>query len=171
MIKIETERLILEPLGIKHLDDFKTYALDYDTGKFMMFFPKKDMNEVREELISCDKMWNCEKPTEWVFAIMNGEKNVGFVGVYDENGKGELGWMLSKDCQGKGFGFEAASAAVKYGLSLGYTEFVAHCDSENYPSYHLMEKLGMTRISEKNGRKNYSSDEDRIEYTYYMDKR
>lgn len=168
---IKTDRLILEPLGTKHLDDFSVYALDKDCGKFMLFFPKKDMDEVKEELKSSDKMWNSENPTEWIFAIMEDEKNVGFVGIYDENGKAELGWMLSKDCQGKGYGFEAASAAADYALTLGYKEFVAHCDSENYPSYHLMEKLGMKRISEKKGRKNYSSDEERVEFTYYMDKR
>ena len=165
---IKTERLILEPLGYKHLDDFNVYATDKEAIKYMLFFPTDDREDSKEYLTRSEEQWNSDKQDVWELAVLLDGKNIGYVGIYDEDGKAELGWLFSKDYQGKGYAYESACAAVEYAKKLGYTEFVAHCDSANAPSYGLMEKLGMKRISEKFGRKNKLSNPDRTEYTYYM---
>lgn len=47
-------------------------------------------------------------------------------------------------------------------------KIIAHCDTENVPSYKTMEKIGMHRVSESGDRKNKYSDEERREYIYEL---
>jgi len=55
----------------------------------------------------------------------------------------EVGWGLHPDAQGRGFGVEAATAAIDYAFDvLGWTE-VIHCiDPDNVPSQRLAERVG-----------------------------
>lgn len=55
----------------------------------------------------------------------------------------EVGWGLHPEAQGKGYGVEAATAAIDYAFDvLGWTE-VIHCiDPENLPSIRLAERVG-----------------------------
>lgn len=66
---------------------------------------------------------------------------------------------------------EGAQALIDYASqNLGIKKFIAYCDSENIPSYSLMEKLGMSRVMCRSGRKNRSSSEERMEYKYALEK-
>ncbi|WP_374516998.1 GNAT family N-acetyltransferase [Brevundimonas sp.] len=55
----------------------------------------------------------------------------------------EVGWGLHPDAQGKGYGVEAATAAIDHAFDvLGWTE-VIHCiDPDNLPSIRLAERIG-----------------------------
>ena len=44
--------------------------------------------------------------------------------------------------------------------------FITHCDTLNTASWRVMEKLGMTRVSESGERKNKQSDKMSREYMY-----
>ena len=94
--------------------------------------------------------------------------HVGGVSLYMlEDGAAELAWILDKRYWHNGYATEAARALMGWGRDcLGVHRFIAMCDSENTPSWQLMERLGMYRISLCGGRKNRSSDEERLELTY-----
>ncbi|MDO4460218.1 MAG: GNAT family N-acetyltransferase [Clostridia bacterium] len=166
---IKTERLIMEPLGLKHLEDYNTYASDYDNCKMMCYLPVDGIEESEKFLKGIEEEWANGCPNVYEFALMLGDKNIGEMGLYNEDGKAELGWVLDPAYQGKGYAFEAAKALVEWGHNeLKYKDFIARCDSENVPSYILMEKLGLKRVGENHDRKNRSSDEIRSEYSYEM---
>ena len=59
----------------------------------------------------------------------------------------EVGWGLHPDAQGKGYGVEAATAAIDYAFDvLDWTE-VIHCiDPDNTPSQRLAERLGSRNL-------------------------
>jgi RimJ/RimL family protein N-acetyltransferase len=59
----------------------------------------------------------------------------------------EVGWGLHPDAQGKGYGVEAATAAIDYAFDvLGWTE-VIHCiDPDNTGSQNLARALGSTNL-------------------------
>lgn len=59
----------------------------------------------------------------------------------------EVGWGLHPDAQGKGFGLEAATAAIDYAFdTFGWTD-VIHCiDPDNTPSQRLAERLGSRNL-------------------------
>ena len=59
----------------------------------------------------------------------------------------EVGWGLHPDAQGRGYGVEAATAALDHAFdALGWTD-VIHCiDPDNAPSQRLAERLGSTNL-------------------------
>lgn len=165
---IKTQRLTLEPLGMKHLDSTHRYASDLDLTRLMVFLPVNDIAETGRYLRRCEAEMKKEHPEFMEFAVMLGDEQIGSVSVYlEENGTAwELGWIIAPGFHGKGYGVEAARGLMEYCRANGISRFIAHCDSENAASRRVMEKLGMKLRSVSHGRKNRSSDELRDECLY-----
>lgn len=169
-IEIRTDRLTIVPIGMDFFNSTHAYASDLETTRYMMFLPNYTEDETSEFLRASEEEWAKEYPEYYEFAVLLGDKHIGAVSLYrDEEDKntGELGWIIHKDHQHKGYAYEAAKALMEYAAGkLGIRHIIAHCDTENLPSYRLMEKLGMKRTDEYGGRKNKCSDEERREYLY-----
>lgn len=166
---INTERLILEPLGIKYLESVHAYASDPENTRYMCNLPNKSIEETMEFLQRADEEWKKETPSFYEFAIVYKNQQIGAVSLHLDNDQlsGELGWILRKEYWKQGIAYEAAKALLDYAVKkLKIKHFIAHCDAENIASYKIMEKLGMTRTSSHGGRKNKSSDLERMEYQY-----
>ena len=168
-MQITTERLILRPITVNDLESTHAYASDLENTRYMMFLPNDSIGETEAWLRTCEQMWRSEAPHHLEFAILLDGAHIGSCTLYPVGGgSAELGWILNKRYWGKGYAAEAARAVIDYGRrELGFHRFFAQCDSENRGSYHLMERLGMRRVSCLGGRKNRSSgDEERTELTY-----
>ncbi|RKI83007.1 N-acetyltransferase [bacterium 1xD42-87] len=168
-IEILTERLCLKPLGSKYLETVNAYAMDYENSKYMCRLPNESVEETVTFLAGVDAEWAKEEPAFYEFAILYHNEHIGAVGIYFENGIGELGWIVNKNYWRNGFAYEAAKALVSYFKEyMGTTHFIAHCDTENVASYKVMEKLGMTKTGEYGGRRNRAVLEDSFECQYEM---
>lgn len=170
-LTIRTERLTLKPLGLDFLLTTHEYSSDIENTKFMVFLPNDSLEETANFLLDCEREWQKEQPSFYEFAIILGGTHIGAVSLYlnDERTEAEFGWIIGKAHWGKGYTLEAARAALDFAVStLGIKEFIAHCDSENNASERVMQKLGMTLSERNGGRKNRSSDEERIELKYAM---
>ena len=153
-IEIKTERLLLKPLGSEYLVTVNAYAMDYENTKYMCRLPNESEEETVTFLAGVDAEWAKEEPA---------------VGIYSENGIGELAWIINKKYWRNGFAYEAAQALVSYFTEhMGMTHFIARCDTENVASYKVMEKLGMTRTGKYGGRRNRAAAEDSFEYQYEL---
>ena len=168
-IEIITKRLLLKPLGSEYLQTVATYAMDSDNTRYMVHLPNESIDETASFLKNVDKEWEKEDPEFYEFAVIYQNEHIGAVSIYFENGIGELGWIINKKYQGKGFAYEAANSLVKYfAANFGTTHFIAHCDTENTASYKTMEKLGMIRTDEHGGRRNRVASRDSFEYKYEL---
>lgn len=168
-IEIETERLLLKPLGSEYLETVNAYATDYENTKYMLHLPNENREETAAFLAGVDAEWAKEKPEFYEFAMLYQGEQIGAVGIYFENGAGELGWIVNKKYWRNGFAYEAAKALVTYFQeNMETTHFIAHCDTENTASYQVMEKLGMVRTAEYGGRRNRAAAEDSFEYQYEL---
>lgn len=168
-IKITIERLCLKPLGSKYLETVNAYAMDYENAKYMCRLPNEDVEENVKFLADVEAEWAKENPEYFEFAMLYQNEHIGAVGIYFEDGVGELAWIMNKKYWRNGFAYEAADALVTYFRDhTGTTHFIAHCDAENVASYKVMEKLGMTRTGEYGGRRNRAASEDSIEYQYEL---
>jgi RimJ/RimL family protein N-acetyltransferase len=168
-IEIKTERLTLKPLGSVYLETVNAYAMDYENSKYMCRLPNESVEETVTFLSGVDAEWAKEEPAFYEFAILYHNEHIGAVGIYFENGIGELGWIVNKNYWRNGFAYEAAKALVSYFKEyMGTTHFIAHCDTENVASYKVMEKLGMTKTGEYGGRRNRAVLEDSFECRYEM---
>jgi RimJ/RimL family protein N-acetyltransferase len=72
--------------------------------------------------------------------------DAGF-GIFAPTGDIELGYTLARDCWGRGYATEAASACLAAGLThLAPTRIIAVVDEENTASLGVAERIGMARI-------------------------
>lgn len=168
-MEIKTKRLVLKPLGIKYLDSCFEYASDIETTKYMLHLPIENMEDEIEFLKEVDAEWIKEKPGFYEFAVLLNNKHIGAVCINLDKThiKGEIGWIMNKNYWNHGFTTEAAEAVLDFAVNtLHLKHIVAHCDSENIGSYRVMENIGMKKTAVSGGRKNKSSDEERIEYEY-----
>ncbi|MCM1183045.1 MAG: GNAT family N-acetyltransferase [Roseburia sp.] len=81
----------------------------------------------------------------WVIVLKAIQKVIGRVGFeLKEDFEGlELGFMLGKSFQHKGYAYEACRAAIKYGVeALGIYDYRALVAEDNSPSRRLCERLG-----------------------------
>ncbi len=167
--KIKTERLELSPISLSYLDTTFRYSSDKENIKLMVFLPHDNINETKEYLTECEKQWQKEKPDFLEFAVMLDGAHIGGMTFYflNERKTSELGWVIDKEYQNKGYITEAAKALIKYaGEVFGIYHIIAQCDSENYASCRVAEKLGMKLINADGTRKNKGSDEIRKEFTF-----
>ncbi|MER2080206.1 MAG: GNAT family N-acetyltransferase [Ruminococcus sp.] len=166
---ILTERLRLTPLTLSYLDSACAYALNPENTQMMVFLPNRDKAETEAFIRRAEAEWSKERPEFLEFAVLQGGEHIGGVTLYFEGdfSRGELGWIIRLDCQGKGYAAEAAQGLMDYfHRHWGLNRFIAHCDSENIASRRVMEKLGMRRLGVHGGRYNRLSDEERLEYLY-----
>lgn len=188
---LKTARLEIVPQSLKFLESTHEYAGDEETNRYMLYLPSDTIEDTKKFLLAAEAEWNCdveidspcfmekasvsgrENQKNFECAVLCGGRHIGGVNIYivDEGQKiAELGWCLNKKAQGHGYAFEAAEALVNWAKEvLGVKCFIAHCDSENIPSWKTMEKLGMRRVSCTGGRFNKSTpNEERKEFMYEM---
>tara|TARA_R110002167_G_scaffold10266_16_gene47423 strand:+ start:400 stop:897 length:498 start_codon:yes stop_codon:yes gene_type:complete len=111
--------------------------------------------EVKEQLAKDVQNWSAKvnEKLRLVIELKSENKMVGilmFKFVDTDKLIGEIGFSLSADYMGKGL----ASEATKLLIDFAFTEFnllkiIALCDIRNTASYGLMERLGMTKLSEQ----------------------
>lgn len=169
---IHTERLTLCPAGIAYLDSAYAYTSDIENTRFMMNLPNESREECAEYLRKAAAEWQKPAPEYYEFAVLLDGEHIGGVSLFreDDPNLAELGWIIHKKHWGKGIAAEAARAAMDFGIQkLCIRRFCAHCDSENFASRRVMEKLGMRLTSITGGRKNRASDEERSECLYEME--
>lgn len=169
--RLETERLILRPIDMADLETVHEYASDEDNTRYMIFLPNRTVEETIEFLTYATKEWEKDSPNGYEFAITLNGHQIGAISVtLDETREiAELGWILSKKHQKQGYALEAALAIKDFAIeTLKIKKLTAHCDSRNVPSYRLMEKIGMTMISDDGIRQYIKRNETARELTYCL---
>lgn len=170
-MQIQTQRLVLRPIGMQDLETTYAYSADKDNTKYMAFLPNESIDETKEFLERCESEWHKTAPCFYEFAVVADGNHIGGIGVYLFGSKStaELGWILDKNYHGKGYATEAAGAVIGFAQSkLSIRHFVAHCDWENRASQNVMSKLGFFCIGCASGRKNRGSSEERKEMTFEL---
>lgn len=149
--EIKTKRLVLRPLCLEDLHTVHEYASDKENAKYMVYLPNETLEETQEFLLEVCSEWQKDVPSFYEFAITLDKKLIGAVCIYldSERREGELGWILNKKYWNHGYATEAAMAMKEFALNeLKVSRLIAHCDSRNISSYHIMEKIGLTLESE-----------------------
>lgn len=143
---IETERLIFRKFTLDDLPALIATRTDPEVIKFLGGTTLQNPIALAKRLrfyISCytsHGFGNCAmlwKPT--------GEM-IGSAGLQPLDGTDEIevGYSMIKEYWGRGIGTEAARAWVDHGFrNHGLDRIVAVAHTENWPSRHIMEKLGM----------------------------
>lgn len=161
-MNIETQRLIVRNYVITDKEDLTEYLLQRKDAWFEgypWFEPQKADEEIKFRSES-DEFFAIELKLE--------KKVIGniYLGKREFNTR-ELGYVLNEKYMQKGYGAEAAAAAVKEMFKSGVHRIYAEAAPENTPSWKLMEKIGMER--EAFLRKNVSFHNDKNGNPIYFD--
>lgn len=150
MITIDTERLTLRPFCGGDFEAVHAYTSVPENTYFMHWGPN-DEAKTRDFLARCEENWATKPIMKYDIAVVLKAENkvIGGCGLYltdKERNTAMLGWILHRDYWKQGYTPEAASAILKYCFDeLKLHRVWANCNTENYGSYRVMEKIGMRR--------------------------
>lgn len=145
---IATKRMILRA---PRIDDFDAFAemLAPPRGKF--YGDTQTREDAWGEFMQLNATWLLRGYGAWALTDRDTSEVLGFVQIGAEPGdwEPELGWVVSKHAEGKGFAREAARAVRTYAFgTLNLPSLVSYIDAENARSVRLAEALGAKRDPE-----------------------
>lgn len=145
---LESERVLLRRFTEADLLPFLAYVNDPLVSRYQTWesYTEQQAREVIEEQRNLDP----GVPGKWfTFAVESKGAGslVGHVALkMRDQQQAEIGFTFSRDHQGKGLAFEAASRVLDYVFNgLGLHRVVAITDCENERSVALLRRLGMRR--------------------------
>lgn len=169
---LETERLILRPFIEGDFEAVHAYASVAENVIYMVWGPNNELDTL-EFILQAIKHSKEVPYLNYQFAAIEKEsrKLIGACNiVMVRESEGEIGWILHRDYWKQGFGTEMGKKLLQFGFQeLGLHRIIAHCDTENYGSFRVMEKIGMrreghfleSRLANKFSKKKYGD-----EYSY-----
>lgn len=170
-LPIETARLRLRRLGPSDLAAFQAYRHDPVVGRYQGWSVMTD----EQALSFLDEMAHCPCLIlgDWFqvgIAKRETDELIGDIGFYlSEDGRsGEIGFTLCQSSQGQGLAREAVATILTALFEhTSVTRFLGITHHENTASIHLLERLGMRRLSsvEQEFRGEMAT-----EYTYGLDR-
>lgn len=144
--RIETPRLVLRAIT---LADFPTFhEIFTDPARAQGLGGPFDRAGVWNEFTECVSGWLLRGHGAWAIEKKSGGETLGFTLVHMEYGdrEPELGWFLTASAEGRGFAFEAATAARSHALkTLKLDSLVSYVDPSNTRSAALAARLGASR--------------------------
>lgn len=147
---LETPRLIIRELLPS--DGQGMFAMDCDpeVHRYLGSRPCTDIQQSLENIANIRQQYKDNGIGRWAVALKNKGQFIGWTGFKrmreSENGHVnhlDFGYRYARRFWGQGYAFEAAKAALDYGIEkLGFREVYATTDVDNRGSKRILEKLG-----------------------------
>ncbi len=148
MPTLETERLMLRPMRVSDAEDMFRYAKRLDVTEYLLWFPHPSQSYTEKYLRYIEQRYRLGDFYDWAVVEKQSGRMIGTCGFtrFDcPNNVGEIGYVLSPEFHGKGFGTEAASRVLSFGFeTVGLHRIEVKFMEGNAASLHVAEKLGMT---------------------------
>jgi len=148
MPTLETDRLTLRPMRVSDAEDMFRYAKRLDVTEYLLWYPHPSQSYTEKYLKYIEQRYRLGDFYDWAVVDKQSGRMIGTCGFtrFDApNNVGEIGYVLSPEFHGKGFGTEAASRVLSFGFEvLGLHRIEVKFMEGNAASLHVAEKLGMT---------------------------
>lgn len=144
---LETERLLLRPFEESDFEAVHTYASIAENIQYMVWGPNEESHTKAFILqaIAKSKEIPCNN-YQYAAILKSSVKLIGACNIaMSSKDEAEIGWILHRDYWKQGFGTEMGKRILEYGFDELEHRIIAHCDTENYGSYRVMERIGMRR--------------------------
>lgn len=146
-VTLTTERLCLRPFTMEDAPALFDIVQEPDV---FQYFPTKAnwaLEKVERYLKHQAQHWETHGYGHWAVTLAASGPLMGWCGLefLPDTNETEVGYLFSHRFWGKGFGTEAARAAVQFGLrDMGLQEIIGLTDPENIASQRVLEKSGLT---------------------------
>ncbi len=158
----ESERLIYRPYEDGDLGWLRELRLDEERMRFVPFGGETE-DEILEVLARRKTHTRIEGPGDGIMCVMMEKETrapVGEVMLRYPQGfqdTGEVGFILRRGFEGKGFATEGALEMMRLGFDeAGFHRIIGICDGENTASMAVLQRLGMVQegLLRKSSKKN-----------------
>jgi len=144
---IQTERLTLRPIALEDFPRWAEMMADPEASRFLGGVTPAAT--AWRGFMTMAGAWSLTGIS--MFSLIERDTGLwlGRIGPWKPHGwpGNEVGWGLHPDAQGKGFGVEAATAALDYAFDVLGWDDVIHCiDPDNTPSQRLAERVGSRNL-------------------------
>jgi RimJ/RimL family protein N-acetyltransferase len=148
-VALDSERLRLEPLTVRHADELAAVLDDPDLHVFIGGRPagRDELRARYERLVVGQSPDGNEHWLNWVIRRRDDGRPVGIVQAtvseQDRTPTAEIAWVIGTEQQHQGFAREAANAMVAWLREQGVTTIVAHVHQEHEASMAVARALGL----------------------------
>jgi len=145
-MRLQTERLILEPWKAEDWTAFRPIATDPEVVRYISGGVPWTDDQIKDFLARQIAFYETHSITRW--KLLEGDRVIGFCGANRMHIEGvdelELGWWVARDRWGQGFATEAARAALKDLQTRCYVgRVISIIHVENQKSMAVARRLGM----------------------------
>ncbi len=148
---ITTDRLLIRETTIEDVDVFYELYKEPEMTRYMEGLFENPEDEKRYQRDYIEKVYGLMGFGVWTIVRREDNRIIGRAGYSVRNGfeEIELGFLIGKEFQRKGYAYEACSAILEYGRSvLGFETVQTLVKKENVISLNLCAKLGFVRDEE-----------------------
>lgn len=143
---LETERLLLRRLNASDINEIIELRGNPETMKFIPRPLITNQEEALAFLKVIDDNVDQNLAINWAITLKGTDKMIGIAGIYriqPENYRGEIGYMIMPQHQGKGYVTETASKITDFGFhQLNLNSIEAVIDPKNTASEKVLIKNG-----------------------------
>jgi RimJ/RimL family protein N-acetyltransferase len=142
-LQLTTARLILRPPRVEDFEPWAQVIGDPETARFIG--GQQPRNTAWRSAMAVAGAWYLQGFAMFSVLERDSGRWIGRVGPWKPDGwpGTEVGWVIARDCWGKGYATEAAGAAIEWVfVALGWDEVIHVIDAENTPSQRVAIKLG-----------------------------
>lgn len=146
---LETENLILRQIA--PTDDQEVFIIR-SNAETMKFIPRpvaETIEDAQNFITECNSSIVKNELINWAISRKEDNKLIGMIGFFrmqPENFRGEIGYILNPDFQGKGIMKEAIDNVLKYGFEvLNFHSIEAVIDPRNNASERILQKTGFEK--------------------------
>lgn len=153
-IHIETDRLIIREMRPE--DEAGMFAMDSDpeVHRYLGNKPYEDIKQSRENIAYILQQYKDHGVGRWTILLKDTNEFVGWTGfkrmtemVNGHVNHLDFGYRHASKFWGQGLAYEAAQAALKYGIkTMGFKDIYAMTDVENKGSRRILEKLNFKLV-------------------------
>ena len=146
--RIKTERLVLRKFRVSDYFSVQKWYCDERTAYYSEGSLKKSKKECCGLIKGIIYGYIKKKNNYYNWAISLNGKAIGFIEIRNMQKENEyfVYYMVSPEHWGKGYATESCRAALDYMKTQGASVIFAGCDSNNRPSFCVLEKSGFKRI-------------------------
>jgi RimJ/RimL family protein N-acetyltransferase len=142
-LQILTPRLLLRPTQMPDFEGWASFMADPEATRFLGGAQPRAL--AWRGLMTMAGAWNLQGFAMFSVIERSSGRWVGRLGPWMPDGwpGTEIGWGIIRDCWGRGYALEGATAAIDWAFDeLGWSDIIHAIDSKNAASQAVARKLG-----------------------------
>ncbi|MCU0397603.1 MAG: GNAT family N-acetyltransferase [Cyclobacteriaceae bacterium] len=144
--KIESDRLLILRLRYEDAEEiFYTYASKEEATRFVSWPTHQSVKDTHQYLRYAVKAWNAGVDFAYGIRLKETNRLIGSIGIVNDQGKVQFGYVLSPTQWGNGYATEACHSMINVlRKTPGIYRIGTLVDADNHASVRVLQKCGLT---------------------------